>query len=62
MEAYLGVLTCDKCREPMEKGQPVLIIADGFITESNCCLLTFEGQNVRYACHLECGDDIEEAE
>ncbi len=61
MEVHLGVVTCDKCGEPMEKGQPVLIIADGIITESNC-VLTFEGSNVRYACHLGCGGDIEEGE
>jgi len=61
MEVHLGVVTCDKCGEPMEKGHPVLIIADGVIVESNC-VLTFEGANVRYACHLGCGDCVEEAE
>lgn len=61
MRTYLGVFTCDKCGELMGKGHPVLIIADGIIADSNC-VLTFEGANVRYACHLECGDDIEEAE
>ncbi|MCX6009470.1 MAG: hypothetical protein NTW48_05485 [Chloroflexi bacterium] len=42
MEAKLGVTTCDKCQEPMTKGQPVLVIAEGNITESNDPL-TFDG-------------------
>ena len=29
MEAHLGVTTCDKCQEPMKKGQPVLAITEG---------------------------------
>jgi len=61
MEAHLGVVTCDKCGEPMEKEYPVLIIADGVIAKSNC-MLTFEGSCVRYACHLNCWDGMEEAE
>lgn len=32
VEACLGVTTCDKCGKPMEKGQPVLIIAEGNVT------------------------------
>lgn len=64
MEAKLGVTTCDKCQEPMKKGQPVLIIAEGNITEADD-MLTFStscGSCVRYACHLNCWDGTEEIE
>jgi len=61
MEAHLGVETCDKCGKPMEKGQPVLIIAEGNVTESGE-ELNFQGSCVRYACHLDCWDRIEEEE
>jgi hypothetical protein len=53
MEARLGVTTCDKCREPMTKDQPIIIISEGSITKSND-ILTFDGSCVRYACHLSC--------
>jgi hypothetical protein len=43
----------------MEKGQPVLVIAEGNITESGN-ELTFQGSCVRYACHLNCWDGVEE--
>lgn len=59
MEARLGVTTCDKCGKPMEEGQPVLIIAEGNVTESHD-ELNFQGSCVRYACHLDCWDSIEE--
>lgn len=29
MEARLGVITCDKCEEPMKESQPIPIIAEG---------------------------------
>lgn len=61
MEAHLGVVTCDKCGEPMDKERPVLVIAEGIIAKSNC-MLTFEGACVRYACHLSCWDGLEVAE
>jgi len=35
MEAHLGVTTCDKCQEPMTKEQPVLVITEGDIAESD---------------------------
>ena len=60
MEAKLGVTTCDKCQEPMAKGQPVLIIGEGNITKADD-MLTFGGSCVRYACHLSCWDGIEES-
>jgi hypothetical protein len=59
MEARLGVTTCDKCQKPMAKGQPVLIITEGNITKSDYDL-TFDGSCVRYACHLNCWDGVEE--
>ena len=61
MEAKLGVTTCDKCREPMTKGQPVIIITEGNITKSDDAL-TFDGSCVRYACHRDCWDGVAEIE
>lgn len=58
MEARLGVTTCDKCKQPMTKGQPVLIITEGNITKSTNTL-TFDGSCVRYACHRDCWDGVE---
>lgn len=58
MEAHLGVTTCDKCQEPMTKGQPVIIITEGSITESKKDL-DYQGSCVRYACHLNCWDRVE---
>jgi len=60
MEAHLGVTTCDKCGELMEKGQGVLVIAEGIIAEADE-ELTFHGSCIRYACHLSCWDGVEEA-
>jgi len=53
MQAHLGVTTCDKCKESMEKDQPILVIAEGNIAESGD-ELNFQGSCVRYACHLNC--------
>jgi len=58
MEAKLGVTTCDKCKEPMTKGQPVIIISEGSIIKSSDTL-TFDGSCVHYACHLNCWDGVE---
>jgi len=33
MEAHLGVTTCDKCGKPMEQEQPILVVAEGDVTE-----------------------------
>ncbi len=59
MEASLSVITCDKCGEPMIKGQGTLVIAEGKIANSNE-ELDFEGSGVRYACHLKCWDGVED--
>jgi len=59
MQACLGVTTCDKCGRLMEKGQPILVLAEGDITESGD-ELTFQGSGVRYACHLDCWDGFEQ--
>ena len=59
MEASLSVITCDKCGEPMFKGQDTLVIAEGKIANSNE-ELDFEGCGVRYACHLNCWDGVED--
>jgi len=58
MEARLGVTTCDKCGGVMKEQEPILIIAEGNITESGD-ELTFEGSCVRYACYLDCWDGEE---
>lgn len=59
MQAHLGVTTCDKCGEPMKKGQDVLVVAEGAIIESDE-ELDFQGSCVRYACHVDCWDGVEE--
>jgi hypothetical protein len=59
MEAKLGVITCDKCGEPMKKGQNILVIAEEAVAHSND-ELDFQGACVRYACHLKCWDGVEE--
>ncbi|MCJ7654355.1 MAG: hypothetical protein MUO97_03480 [Dehalococcoidia bacterium] len=62
MEAKLGVTTCDKCQQPMAKGQPVFILVEGSITEADD-MLTFDascGSCVHYACHSDCWDGVAE--
>jgi len=59
MEARLGITTCDKCGEPMKKGKNVLVVAEGDITKSGD-ELDFQGSCVRYACHVDCWDGVEE--
>ena len=59
MEAHLGVTTCDKCGGSMKQGDNILVVAEGVITESGD-ELDFHGSCVRYACHLDCWDGIEE--
>ena len=59
MEARLGITTCDKCGELMRESQPIIVIAEGNITES-AEELTFQGSCVRYACRLDCWDGFEE--
>jgi len=61
MEVKLGVTTCDKCDAPMKEGQPILVISEGDVTPSNEDL-EFCGTTVRYACHLDCWDGIEDPE
>ena len=51
MEAHLGVTTCDKCREPMKRGQNVLVVAEGVIVNSKD-ELDFQGSCVRYAIKM----------
>ena len=59
MEARLGVKTCDKCGDLMEKGQNVLVVAEGMVIKSDN-EIDFQGSCVRYACHLDCWDGVEE--
>lgn len=59
MEATLGVITCDKCGELMNKGQDIIVIAEGVIDKANT-EIDFQGSSVRYACHRDCWDGVEE--
>jgi hypothetical protein len=61
MKAHLGVITCDKCGEPMKKAQNVIVVAEGVISESDD-ELDFHGTCIRYACHIDCWDGVEENE
>jgi len=59
MNARLGVVTCDKCGEIMSENQKILIIGEGVVEEAES-ELDFRGSDVRYACHLNCWDGVEE--
>ena len=59
MEVCLGVTTCDKCGKTMKKDQSIIVIAEGLITRSEDDL-DFECASVRYACHVDCWDGVEE--
>jgi len=59
MKAHLGVITCDKCGERMKKAQNIIVVAEGVISELDD-ELDFHGSCVRYACHIDCWDGIEE--
>ena len=59
MEARLSVITCDKCGEVMREDQNILIIAERVVREAEP-ELDFHGTGVRYACHLDCWDGVEE--
>ena len=61
MEAHLGVITCDKCGDPMKYGENILVVAEGMVAKSGD-ELDFQGSCVRYACHLYCWDGVEENE
>ena len=61
MEAHLGVITCDKCGELMNKGQNIIVIAEGNINKVNT-EIDFQGSCIRYACHRDCWDGVEEDE
>ena len=58
MEACLGVTTCDKCDEPMEKGQKIITIGLSAVTKTTSELETPDPE-IRYACHLDCWDGME---
>ena len=63
MEASLGVHTCDKCGKQIRRNQQVVVIAEGWIKgPKREGLKTFWGSCVRYACHLDCWNGVEEAE
>lgn len=59
MKAHLCVITCDKCGEVMRENQNILIVAEGVVKEAEP-ELDFQGSSVRYACHLDCWDGVEE--
>ena len=56
MDACLGVSTCDECGKPMERGQPIPVLAEGNITESDH-ELAFRGSCIRCAGHISYGSD-----
>ena len=59
MKAHLGIITCDKCEDPMKKAQNIIIVAEGVVTEAGD-EIDFHGSCVRYACHLDCWDGAED--
>jgi hypothetical protein len=58
MEMILGEPTCDKCGEPMQKGQNIVIIGLSTVARA-CCELEVPEPEIRYACHLDCWDGVE---
>ena len=61
MEAILGVTTCDKCGKRMKKGEAAVIVAEGVMMRSGTDA-TWQSTDVRYACHRDCWDGVEEIE
>ncbi len=61
MEVRLGVITCDKCGETMKTGQNIVIIGLGNVANTNS-ELEVPDPEIRYACHLNCWDGVEETE
>ena len=59
MEAHLGVITCDKCGKLMGKSQNIIVVAEGVIKKAGD-ELDFQGSSIRYACHKDCWDGVEE--
>jgi len=59
MQAGLSVITCDKCGKLMGVSQRVLVIEGGSIVREREELIDFEGDGVRYACHMDCWDGRE---
>ena len=61
MEAKLGVRACDKCGEPMRRDDLVVLVAEGWIRgPQRNDLITFWGRDVRYACHSDCWNVVED--
>jgi hypothetical protein len=58
MKMILGVTTCDKCGELMEKGQKIATIGLSTVTNSSSEIETPEPE-IRYACHIDCWDGVE---
>lgn len=58
MELILGVTTCDKCGEPMNQGQQIVVVGQSMVGGSNDELIVPDPE-IRYACHLECWDEVE---
>lgn len=57
----LGVTTCDKCGAPMKTGQKIVVIGLSNVASEND-ELDIPQPEIRYACHLECWDGVEESE
>jgi hypothetical protein len=59
MEMTLGVTTCDKCGETMKTGQKIVVIGLSTVVKETDVLEMPEPE-IRYACHLDCWDGVEE--
>jgi hypothetical protein len=58
MEMILCVTTCDKCGQPMKKGQKIVTIGLSTVAKA-CCEVETPEPEIRYACHLDCWDGVE---
>ncbi len=54
----LGVTTCDKCAKPMKTGQQIVTIGLSTVAKENSEIEAPEPE-IRYACHLDCWDEVE---
>lgn len=59
MKAKLGVTTCDRCGQLMNKNDRIMIVVEGNITSAGD-ILTFDGSCVHFAYHFDCYSELEQ--
>lgn len=59
MKGKLDLTTCDRCQQPIKKGERCMVVVEGGIIQSGQTL-TFDGSCVRHAYHFDCWNDIKQ--